>query len=186
MRRTLSAGFTLVELTVMLAVMAAVIYAVNMTLLTGHRASEQTTTTMNITDGLRHSVRRISEELRGASRSAEDANGNGMLDSGEDTNGNGRLDADWQVSATSVTFNRAVADGTFSLPITYRLTGNVLERVATLDTSGKTGVTVVARSVKRFDVSEQLPKLEAEIEIEVTKSGRVMRQAETVVVLPRN
>ena len=42
---------------------------------------------------------------------------------------NGRLERDWDVSPQALTFNRLQPDATFALPVTYRLTGQTVERV---------------------------------------------------------
>jgi hypothetical protein len=163
------------------------LFALGSTLNVTHRVSDSANRTMDLSDALRRVLRRITEELRSATRFGEDRNKNKALDSEEDTNGNGRLESDWQVTSTSVTFNRYMPSNVFSLPITYRLTGTNLERVVMQDPSGKTAVTVIARSVSAFEVSDAGGRISILLKItKPTPGGGTLSGERTAIVMPRN
>ena len=180
-------GFTLIELLVGSVILSAVLAGIGMTLLTGRQASEQTESIISLDDKMRSILRRISEELRSASRTAEDTNANLVLDAGEDINANGRLDSDWAFSANSVTFNRLLADNTYSLPITFRLNGNILEYVKLTDAAGPPIVTPMARSVTAFTVVQNTSMLTITLSLSAQRrGGAALTRTESINVTPRN
>jgi Tfp pilus assembly protein PilW len=182
-----SHGFTIVEVAVGGAILSTLLFALVSTLLSTQKASSSATRTMDVSEVLRGATRRITEELRSSSRVGEDTNENSTLDAGEDTNGNGRLDSDWQVTSTSVTFNRYMLGSVFSLPITYRLTGTDLERVVMEDPSGTTAVTVIARSVSAFTVTDTGGRVSILLRVaRPTPGGGTLQKERTAVIMPRN
>jgi prepilin-type N-terminal cleavage/methylation domain-containing protein len=179
-------GFTLIELAISLAITGVMAYVVNTTILTMYRASGTTTREIDLTESLRVTMRPVSDELRSASRTGEDGNGNKTLEADEDRNGNGRLDADWNLTATSLRFNRYVGDGKYSLPITYRLNNGRIERVQMMDVTGRSITTSIARGVTSFKITDASPRVTIELEVDRSKSGSTMRQAVSLSILPRN
>ena len=108
-------------------------------------------------------------------------------DAGEDTNGNGRLDADWNLTATSVTFNRRRPDLSYSLPITFRLTDDKIEHVVQTDPGGASITTAIARRVTEFDISEgtSMVTITLGITIPVSAEDNISR-SQSINVTPRN
>ncbi|MEE9127408.1 MAG: prepilin-type N-terminal cleavage/methylation domain-containing protein [Planctomycetota bacterium] len=185
--QSLDAGFTLIEVLVASVIMLAILAGIGTTLLTGRQATQQTTTIISLDDTMRTVLRRISEELRSASRSAEDTNGNTALDPGEDTNANLRFENDWSLSANAVTFNRLRSDGTFSLPITYRLNGSTLEYVKMTTAAGAQIVTPIASSVTSFTVVEATSMITITLAISAPSGGgATLSRTESINVTPRN
>ncbi len=177
----------MIELMIVIALLLAILTGIGATLLIGRNASHQTTAIVKLDEDLRTILRRISEELRSASRSGEDTNGNSALDAGEDVNGNGRLEADWSLSADSVTFNRGLPDRTYSLPITFRLNGNVLEYVKQTTAAGATIVTPMARTVTEFTVVENTSMVTITLSLERNSVGEsTLTRSQSINVTPRN
>lgn len=180
-------GITMVEVTVGSAILMTLLLALGSTLLSTQRATDSAHRVMDVSDALRQTMRRITEDLRSGTRVGEDRNKNGTLDSEEDTNGNGRLESDWNVTSTSVTFNRFMPGNAFSLPITYRLTGTNLERVAMQNPSGQTAVAVIARSVSAFEVSDAGERVSILLRItRATPGGGTVEKERVAVIMPRN
>jgi hypothetical protein len=115
--------------------------------------------------------RQIVEELKDASVAGEDINGNRQLDAGEDKNGNGRLDSDWRVTAASITFNRVLADGQVTLPITYRQSGTGIERIVMNNTAGSRSRALVAHGVVAFAVAQNGSSVALSALFEATTRG---------------
>ncbi len=180
-------GFTLVEVSTVVAILGFVFLILGMTLQTGQRAAKQTNRDMDVTQDIRRTLRRMLEDIRTASRTAEDTNGNGIMDDGEDENLNGRFEADWTVAPDNLTFNRLVPDGTYSLPITYKLKGAELVRDAMVNTTGAMASAVIVRSVTMFQVQEVGLKVTITLEIHKRAAdGSETREQRTVTVVPRN
>jgi Tfp pilus assembly protein PilW len=185
--RTATRGVTLVEAAVGAVVLTVLLYSLASTVLTSRDASQSTARISDIGESLRAMLHRLSEELRTSGRRGEDLNENGTLDAGEDVNGNGRLDADWSVSTGSLTFNRFLPDGTWSLPITYHLNGNDLERVTMLDPSGQSTTVVVERNVTAFTVTDDPPRVVVAMQASRTgPGGAPFVQQDAIRVIPRN
>ena len=181
------AGFTLVEMAIVAAIVPVVLGAVFMIARNFSGIQGEAIDAITTTEKLRSSLRRISDELRTSSKNGEDVNGNAALDPGEDLNGNGRLEADWALTPTSVTFNRMLPDGTYSLPITYRVMNGNLERRWMRTATGPTQTTVIARSVASFSVTEAAPQLTIAMVVNTTKpGGRVETESSSITVVQRN
>jgi len=176
------AGFTLLESLIGTVLLATIVYVLASTFATAQKSSTSTRSGLSTTETLRATLARITVDLRSASRVAEDSNSNGTLDDGEDSNGNGRLDADWNLQASSIMFNRMMADGTYSPPVCYFLSGDELRRSVML-TSGRTIQVPIARSVTNFSVSESGTNVT--IAMTITRPGGVA-ETQTVTVAPRN
>ena len=180
-------GFTFVEVIVSLALATVLLLLFGLILTRGRQATTETTKMLDVDAELRTVLARISEEVRCASRTAEDANGNKILDTGEDRNANGRLEGDWNAAAAALTFNRLQPDGNFSLPITYRVTSGRLQRVTMLTAAGQTTTTVVATGVVSFTVADSAGKVTIGIGIRRTsESGRTINRQGSITVGPRN
>jgi prepilin-type N-terminal cleavage/methylation domain-containing protein len=130
---------------------------------------------------LRSCLRRIGDELRVSSVAAEDTNENGILDGDEDWNGNGRLESDWSVNGSSITFNRLQLDGTYSLPITYGLVGDMLVR-SQLQSDGTTESATLARGVASFSAIAMGTKIIVSMSV---ASGEESRSS-TITIIQRN
>lgn len=181
------AGVTLVELMIVLLVTPVLLGAAFMAMRNSSSAQQHASSMYSVTEKLRKTLRRVSDELRLSSEDAEDLNGNSTLDSGEDLNGNGRLDSDWVISTSSVTFNRMLPDGTYSLPITYRLNGTNLEREWMTDASGNKMTTVIATSVTSFTLLQSSSKITIGMTVTFNRSGGVVdTESSSVSVLQRN
>lgn len=123
-----ASGMSLIEVVIVAAVFPVLVYAALSLVQSGQNLDRTVREKAVMMDKLRVTMRRMADELRASSRTAEDRNGNGTLDAGEDTNGNGRFEDDWLVSTNSIRFNRLNANGTYDLPVTYRLEGTDLLR----------------------------------------------------------
>jgi hypothetical protein len=131
--------------------------------------------------------RQVVEELKSASIVGEDTNGNRLLDAGEDRNGNGRLDSDWRVTAESITFNRVLPDGQMTLPITYRLTGTDIERIAMNDTAGSRSRALVVGGAMAFAVAQNGNTVVITARFrERTRAGKTIERQRIFDVTPRN
>jgi len=150
-------------------------------------SSTPTKTWMDVDDKLVCLGRQMVEELKCASMVGEDLNGNRVLDAGEDRNGNGRLDSDWRVTAESITFNRVLADGQLTLPISYRLVGTDVERVVMTSTAGSRTRALVARGAMAFAVAQNgnTVVLTAQFQ-ERTRDGKIVDRKRSFDVSPRN
>lgn len=180
-------GFTLPEVITVVAILGFLFLVLGMTLQTGQRATKQTDRDMDVTEDIRRVLRRMLEDLRTASRTGEDTNNNSVMDDGEDENGNGRLEADWNVTLDNLTFNRLLPDGTFSLPITYKLNGEDLVREAMVNVGGAKASAVIVRRVTMFKVEEVGLKMRITLEIRKPGAGgSETREQRTVTVVPRN
>jgi hypothetical protein len=168
--RAPQAGFLTTELGVGLGLISTVILIVFGVLSSGQAAYRRGASASDVDDQLRAAAWRMAEELRCASEVGEDINLNGTLDAGEDLNGNGRLEADWMLTASEVTFNRRLGDGRFSLPITYRMSGDRLERLALLP-GGETARTVVARAVTQFVIAQTGKHMTIDLRLDGGEAG---------------
>jgi len=180
------AGFTLLEISISMVLLITILYVINTTLFAGKKASNTTSAVMDFSDKLRIVASRISDDLRAAGRDGEDTDQDGVLSQGEDKNNNGRLDSDWAVTANSITFNRLMADGTYSLPITYRLNNGRLERVTMTKADGTEIVSTVTSGVTNFTVSETLPRVTFQMTISKRVDGRLVSRSNSFTVIPRN
>lgn len=79
-----------------------------------------------------------------------------------------------------------MADGAFSLPITYRLGARGLEQVTTLTPAGATISTIVAPRVTGFVVSETGTRVSMTVTVTQTGRGRTTTRSRTIDVTPRN
>jgi prepilin-type N-terminal cleavage/methylation domain-containing protein len=159
-------GFSLIEVLIGSVILLAILGGLGTTLITGRNASQQTSALISIDDKLRTILRRVSEEVRSASRTAADNN--------------------WNVGANSLTFNRALPDGTYSPPITYRLNGDLLEYVTTGDL-GVQIVTPLATSVDTFTVVENNTLVTITLGVSVRSgSGAMLSGTQSINVSPRN
>lgn len=143
---------TLIEVTILAALFPMLIFTAMNLVRSGQQLDQQVREKAVMMEKLRTTLRRIADELRTSSRTAEDLNADGILQSNEDRNGNGRLESDWLVGTNSISFNRMLPDGSFDLPITYRIDGDDLVRDhhATIAT---TRTSVIARNVSQLMVS---------------------------------
>ena len=171
-------GFTLLEVLIASMVMLAILSAIGTTLITGRQASRQASTIISLDETMRTVLRRISEELRSASRTAEGT---------EDANGNGRLENDWSLSANAVTFNRLQGDGTYALPTTFQLNGSDLEYVKMTTPAGAQIVTPIATSVTDFTLVETTSMITITLGLSAPSgNGTTMTRSESINVTPRN
>ena len=159
-------GFSLIEVLIGSVILLAILGGLGTTLITGRNASQQTSALISIDDKLRTVLRRVSEEVRSASRTAPGTN--------------------WAVGANSLTFNRTLPDGTFSPPITFRLNGDLLEYITTADLGAQI-VTPLATSVDTFTVVENNTLLTITLGVSVRSgSGAVLSGTQSINVSPRN
>ena len=180
-------GFTLPEVITVVAILGFLFLALGMTLQTSQRAAKQTDRDMDVTEDIRRVLRRMLEDIRTASRTGEDTNNNDVMDDGEDENGNGRLEDDWMLAVDKLTFNRLIPDGTFSLPITYKLNGEDLVREAMVNVGGAKASGVIVRRVTTFKVEEVGLKVRITLEIRKRAAGGAeTREQRSVTVVPRN
>jgi hypothetical protein len=140
---------------------------------------------MKLGSTTRTCLRRIHDELLSASKTAEDKNGNKVLDTGEDTNGNGRLDSDWAIGS-SLKFNRRTVNSTWSPPVSYvLLDGNLIRSETKLD--GKTIKASIASGVTGFSVTENDGELTVSISVRTSaRRGRSLTRSGTIKVRLRN
>ncbi len=131
---------------------------------------------------LRTCLRRIADELRVSSVLGEDTNDNGILDADEDWNGNGRLESDWSATGDSITFNRLQFDGTYSLPITYRLVDDEMLVRDQLMPDLTTESAILARGVSSFSAIATGTKLVVSMSV---TSGETSRTS-TITIIQRN
>ena len=185
-RHPRTAGFTLIEAAIAVVLAVILLLAVGMTLNVGRNASVRTLTAFDLDQDLRQALDRISHDIRSASRLAEDTNANKVLDAGEDTNGNGQLDSDWNLTGTSLTFNRLLPDGTYSLPITYRLSGDRLERVAVRDLAGTQTTTILADNVTTLLITENALSVQVTLGLTTTTTRGVLQSTQSITIQPRN
>ena len=147
-------GFTRLDMVISVTIATLLLLGFHSLAATGRDRSTRTHAWMDVDDELVRLQRQIVEELQGASIVGEDINGNLTIDAGEDGNGNGRLDSDWRVTADSITFNRVLADGKLTLPITYRLSGSDIERIVMTSTTGSRSRALVARGAMAFAIAQ--------------------------------
>lgn len=187
MKSQSQSGFTLIEMLIAAAIVPIMFAAIYMTMSRISSLQESAGGTITATEKMRNALRRIADELRTSSTKGEDANDNGVLDVGEDLNGNGRLEADWGTSASSVTFNRMQPNGTFTLPISYRVRGKQLERTLTIDPSGRTQTAILCRSVESFTVLSVSNKITVSLMLSFPKRGGATETlSSSITVLQRN
>ena len=180
-------GFTLIEMLIASAVVPIMLAAIYMTLSRVSTLQESAGGAITVTEKMRNSLRRIADELRTSSTTGEDTNENSVLDVGEDLNNNGRLEADWSTSDSSVTFNRMQPDGTFTLPITYRVRGEQLERVLTVGASGETRTAILCRSVESFTVLSIAGKITVSLSLSFSGRGGMSKTlSSSITVVQRN
>ena len=182
-------GRTLVETTMSLVLMTAVLIIAYRMVTVGRSGHQRLETTLDLGESMRAVSFRMREDLRPATRTGEDTNGNGLLDSGEDLNGNGVLEADWSIGPASITFNKVLPDGTVSAPTTYRLAGRQLQRVQTVlsGTGTSTVVTVLDRSAAAFAVADDGARIDCTLTLErPDATGNTTTRSETITVIPRN
>lgn len=180
-------GFTLLEALIAAGLLSFLMLGVFSVIRTGQRSARQHDQATALDERLGALLTRIEEEVRWSSRTAEDSNNNGVLDAGEDTNGNGRLERDWAVTTTSLTFNpRAGATG-FGLPVTWRRSGNRLERLQMVDEDGTTETLVLSRDVDGFNVTQTGNLVQVVLQLRTTQAGgRTMTRTRRITVAPRN
>ena len=131
--RAASRGLTLVEVTVAVAIMSVVLLVAGSLAVSAQDEAAGAFTRTGEAVRAGEVADRLVRELQTAGFSGEDENGSGALDAGEDLDRDGRLDADWSLadaaSASDLTFNFVQRGWMWSDPITWRLAGDVLERV---------------------------------------------------------
>jgi len=180
-----SAGFTLTELLLYIGLVPILALAGFSLVETGTDARAVGSARMKLGSTTRICLRRIHDELLSASKTAEDKNGNKILDAGEDTNGNGRLDSDW-ATGTTLTFNRRTINSTWSPPVSYRLIDGSLMRSET-NLDGKTLTAAIARGVTAFNVAESGGELTVSITVRTTaRRGRSLTRSASIRVRLRN
>ena len=154
---------------------------------TGQEGSTKSDAWTEVDEKLSRLGRQIVEELKSASIVGEDINGNRLLDVGEDRNGNGRLDSDWRVTAESITFNRVLADGQMTLPITYRLTGTDIVRIAMNDTAGSRSRALVVHGATAFALAQNGNSVALTARFQGrTRAGKTIERQKIFDVTPRN
>lgn len=187
MKSRRESGFTLVEMLIATAVIPIIFAAIYMTMTKVSSLQESAGGAITVTEKMRNALRRIADELRTSSSEGEDSNDNDVLDAGEDLNSNGRLESDWNISASSLTFNRMQPDGTYTLPITYQVKDKQLERILTIDTSGKTQTAILCRSVESFTVLAVSNKITISLMLSYPKKGGLTESlSSSITVLQRN
>ena len=139
-------GFTVLEVMIVAALLPLAVLGSLSLVNSGQRAHETARNQSVTVHKLQVTLARIADELRTGGRLGEDRNDNGRLDVGEDRNGNGRFDTDWRLTSSSVRFNRVLANGTYSLPISYSLEGDQLVRTELVDASAGTVVRAAVAS----------------------------------------
>lgn len=180
-------GFTLVEMVISLAITALLLLGFGSVISTGRAGSTSANAWMDLDEKLQRLERRIIEEVRWASVVGEDTNTNLVLDEGEDRNGNGRLDSDWRVGPDSITFNRVMADGNPTLPVTYRLSAGAIERVAMVDPAGTLATTIMVRDVLRFDTEQSGASVTVRLRFRSELAGgKAVERQRTFTVRARN
>ncbi|MEE2887765.1 MAG: prepilin-type N-terminal cleavage/methylation domain-containing protein [Planctomycetota bacterium] len=187
MRLRSQSGFTLIEMLIASAVIPIIFAAIYMMMARISTLQESAGGAITATEKMRNSLRRIADELRTSSTDGEDVNGNGVLDTGEDLNNNGRLEADWATTTSSVTFNRMQPNGTFTLPISYRVRGKQLERVLTIGSNGETRTAILCRSVESFTILSVSNKITVSLMLSYPKRGGVTETlSSSITVMQRN
>ncbi len=170
-RQASSAGFTLLELVITGSVLPILVFAALSLVQSGQNLETEVRGQAVIMEKLRNTTRRVADELRVSSRTGEDSNSNGVLDDGEDRNGNSRLESDWSVGASSVQFNRMQSDGTYSLPVTYRLDGTTLMRDFEV-TAGDMRTATIATGISAFSVTTPTDEtVVIALTAEITRAG---------------
>jgi type II secretory pathway component PulJ len=180
-------GFTLLEIAIGLTIVLLLLLGYRSLVATGGDSSKSTDAWTEVDEKLSLLGRQVVEELKSASIVGEDINGNRMLDAGEDRNGNGRLDSDWRVTAESITFNRVLPDGQMTLPITYRLNGTDIERIAMKDTAGSRSRSLVVAGVTAFAVAQNGNTVILTARFQGrTRDGKTIERHRIFDVTPRN
>ncbi|HLQ36410.1 MAG TPA: type II secretion system protein [Planctomycetota bacterium] len=179
-QRARERGFSLVEVAIAVLLVPLVLGIGFLSLQRSGKISASVVESTTSMDKLRRCLRQIGDELLSSSQTGEDSNGNGVLDAGEDTNGNARLEKDWLVSAKSITFNRVRPNGTWSLPITYKLQSGQLMRSELLST-GKTETVSVAGQVLAFAVLVSGRQVTVSLSV-----GTDNPQSSSITVMQRN
>ncbi len=186
-RPAAEAGVTLVEVSIYAVLISILLVAAMGIVFVSHESRDQASRIMDADVAVRAVLRRMHDELIGAGKNGEDVNGNGLLDSGEDVNGNGKLEADWAVSASKITFNRILPDGTWSGPITYEFVNGSLIRTARDALTGTESKVNLAHGVTEFTVSESQGEVLVTLGIEKWDSpGRTFSETRTMRVIMRN
>lgn len=179
------AGFTLVELLLYIGLVPILAMAGFTLVETGTDAQAVGSARMKLGSMTRTCLRRIHDELLSASKTAEDKNGNKILDSGEDTNGNGRLDSDWVIGSQLV-FNRRTVNSTWSPPVSYTLVDGSLIR-SEMDLNGKSITATIARGVTAFNVSDNGGELTVSLTVQTrARRGRTLTRTGSIRVRLRN
>ena len=181
-------GFSLLEVVISLTI-TVLLLVVGLSSLgpTGQDSSTSTKTWTDVDDMLVCLGRQMVEELKCASIVGEDLNGNRLLDASEDGNGNGRLDSDWRVTPESITFNRVLADGLLTLPITYRLVGTDVERIVMTSTAGSRTRALVTRGAQAFAVAQSGNTVVVTARFqERTRDGKTIERQRSFDVSPTN
>ena len=180
-------GFTLLEVVISLTITVLFLTVGLPSLVpTGQDSSTSTKTWTDADDKLVRLGRQMVEELKRASIVGEDLNGNRLLDAGEDGNGNGRLDSDWRVTAESITFNRVLADGQLTLPITYRLVGTDVARIVMTSTAGRRTRALVARGAVAFAIAQHGNSVALSARFEERSGGKTIERQRTFDVSPKD
>ncbi|MFQ5504150.1 MAG: type II secretion system protein J [Planctomycetota bacterium] len=181
------AGFSVIEILIYLALLPILAIATLSMTSVGRDAHVVGTTHINIDSAVRATLRHIHDDLLVSGKAGEDTNGNNQLDQGEDGNGNGRLDGDWSLTPTSITFNRRLRDGTWSLPVSYTLVDGTIERAVMTDATGKITRAVIVRGVSEFSVKEKDGEIFIALALERKgRKGRVFKKFESFSILMRN
>ena len=178
-------GFTIVEVLICSALVVVILGTALSTVSTGRKASKSTMQQIDVEDRVRQVLQSFANEIRWSSRVAEDTNNNNVFDDGEDVNDNNRFEDDWLLTANSVTFNVRDSSG-FSLPITYRLSGDTLEKVVMTSLTTRV-VTALARGVTEFRLTEDKGTIKVEVSITLSsEDGTTATRKQSVSVTPRN
>lgn len=123
-----SAGFTLIEVTIAVALGGVVLFAATALSRTSLRDGSAIACRTAVETKVADAAETIVRDLQVAGLHGEDADADGALGAQEDTNRNGRLDADWDLadgaSADHATFNIVHRGWMWSGPVAYSLTAD--------------------------------------------------------------
>jgi hypothetical protein len=181
-----TAGFTFIEMMIYVVLLPVLVLAILSVVGVVRDVPPSESRKIQLQRSVRSTLRRLHDELVSASKVGEDTNKNSQIDAGEDLNGNTRLEADWSISEESLTFNRRLRTGFWSLPITYKLENGELIRSELLDT-GKKLSAVLVRGVSTFTVSENQNEVTIVLGIQrKQRNGKFAVERETARVVMRN
>ena len=184
-------GFSLLEMTVAIAVFATVLGTVAAGLVRDNQAQQAILAHTGPVMKLRSAMNRVAADLRMAGLWGEDRDHDGYLDSGEDINGNGVLDADWSlaegVTETTLSFNArtdlrdgtdVIATGIYDARTTYKFVdGNLIREQLVYDDEGNASVrkAVLAEDVKSVEFSRSGRVVTCRASVDIPMGGSVIQ-----------